>query len=46
MSKVSTFTDYDQRTYDPTLEEKLLGWETIEAIESTGEEYQQLSMKS
>lgn len=46
-NKTGTFSDYEQRNYDfDELEKKLLGWDNNETIESTGEEYQQLSMKS
>jgi len=45
-NKTGTFNDYEQRNYDfDDLEKKLLGWEDEETVETTGEEFQQLSMR-
>ncbi|MCB2295438.1 replication initiation protein [Clostridium algoriphilum] len=45
-TKTGTFNDYEQRNYDfDDLEKKLLGWEEKETVETTGEEFQQLSMR-
>jgi plasmid replication initiation protein len=38
--KTGTFNDYEQRPFDPSLENKLLGWENNETDE-VGEEFQQ-----
>jgi len=38
--KTGTFNDYEQRPFDPSLENKLLGWNDNE-IDEVGEEFQQ-----
>jgi len=43
--KNGDFNNYEQRTYDfDELEKKLLGWDDEETIETTGEEFQQLTV--
>jgi plasmid replication initiation protein len=45
--KVCSFNDYEQRDYDfNELERKLLGWDKEETVKETGEEFQQLTIRS
>jgi len=46
-NKLGKFNDFEQRTYDlDKLEKKLLGWDEEERIKDTGEEFQQLTIRS